>query len=105
MGSVTVRMKRSAAPIVLLLSSYEPVQWTVIAEPGARLSRILLSGNNESVVAGAGSARMDVVGRLYAYKEDSPQYNALNKDIYRLTGLLINQFHGRYEGEEFIVGE
>jgi hypothetical protein len=105
MGSVTVRMKRSAAPIVLLLSSYEPVQWTIIAEPGARLSRILLSGYNESVVAGAGSTRIDIVGRLYAYKEDSPQYNALNKEIYRLTGLLINQFHGRYEGDEFTVGE
>jgi hypothetical protein len=50
-GEATVRVTRPG-PSVLVLSSYEPVHWTVIAEEGAIIERVILNG----VYAGSATA-------------------------------------------------
>lgn len=104
-GNVEVRIRRSAKPLVLVLSSYEPVQWGLISEPGARLAAVLVSGYYPSQVVGAGSARVIMAGNAYAYKLGSPEYNMLNRETIKWTGKSIGVFQGRYEGGTFSVGE
>jgi hypothetical protein len=103
-GTVEVRIRRSAKPIVLVLSSYEPVRWLLITESGARLSGVLVSGYYPSQVTGAGSARVTVVGAAHAYEAGSNGYRALNKSILDQIGKGIDVFQGRYEGGSFSVG-
>lgn len=104
MGYVEVRLRRSAKPVVLVLSSYEPVRWMLIPESGARLAAVLVSGYYPSQVVGAGAARIVMTGSVYAYKLGSPEYNVLNLEIVKWTGKSIDIFQGRYEGSAFSVG-
>lgn len=104
MGYVEVRVRRSTKPIVLVLSSYEPVRWMLITEPGASLAAVLVSGYYPSQVVGAGAAPVVVNGNVYAYKPDSPEYRALNQAVVNVTGRDIGLFQGRYDGGQFSVG-
>ena len=103
--SVEVRVGRTSSPIILVLSSYEPVRWRVVSESGARVAAVLLSSHHASKVDGAGSARVVNLGGQYAYKQGTPQYGMLDGEVYRYTGKRIDFFQGRYQGKEFSVGE
>jgi hypothetical protein len=103
-GNIEVRVRRSSRPIVVVLASYEAVRWTLIPEPGARIAAVLLSGYHPSEVVGAGRARVVNSGSAYAYKIDSREYMALNRDVARMVGQGIGLFQGRYEGAQFSVG-
>ena len=103
-GQVEVRVRRSAQPIILVLSSHDPVRWMIITEEGARLAAVLVSGYHQSQVIGAGSVRIINIGGAYAYKQESSQYQTLDSQVYRNTGKRINLFQGRYGGKEFTVG-
>ncbi len=105
MGAVEVRVLPSKLPLVLMLSSYDPVRWQLSLEPGAKLAAVLVSGYYRSEVAGAGTAKVIPIGGNYAYKQDTPQYNLLNLEAQRWTGKTIYQFQGKYEGAAFSVGQ
>ena len=53
--SITVNVDR-AAPVKLVLSSYEPTTWIVNPAAGTTITDIVLNGYNASTVTGAGSA-------------------------------------------------
>ncbi|UYB51912.1 hypothetical protein OCJ37_18370 [Xanthomonas sp. AM6] len=103
-GTVHVHVRRSAKPIILALSSYEPVRWVLTVEPGAKLAAVLNSGYAESQVYGAGSARVYQMGRMYAYKRSSDEYRALDAEVTQWAGKPIDVFQGRYTGQTFLVG-
>ncbi|MDQ8020480.1 MAG: hypothetical protein REI94_01475 [Moraxellaceae bacterium] len=103
-SNISVRVRRSSRPIILVLSSYEPVRWNISYEPGAQVSAVLLSGYHASQVNGAGAARVISSGGAYAYKQGSSEYNELNRNTMRWTGKGIDLFQGRYEGASFEVG-
>ena len=103
-GQVEIRVRRSAKPVILALSSYEPVQWTLIPEPDAKISAVLVSGYYSSRVIGAGTASVVMTGKAYAYKTGNPEYNVLNQEIAKWTGKSIDTFQGEYEGNSFSVG-
>ena len=103
-GAVMVHVKPSAQPIVLVLSSYEPVRWILLPESGAKIAAILLSGYYQSSVVGGGNARILSMGKAHAYKVNSPEYVALNMETMRYTGKNIDVFQGRYDGASFDVG-
>ncbi len=103
-GTVEVRLRRSPTPIVLVLSAYEPVRWTLISEPGTTIAAILVSGYYPGQVIGAGSTRVINIGNAHAYKMGTPEYERLNREIMRWTGKSIGIFQGRYEGGTFSVG-
>lgn len=105
MGTVDVRVKRTRAPVILVLSSYEPVLWRISLEPGAQLAGVLLSGYHQSQVQGAGAARVLQMGRFYAYQQNSREYNILNREVQSWTGGQgIKVFQGRYDGGSYTVG-
>ena len=103
-GSVTVRV-RSGKPVLLVLSSYEPVRWTLVPEPGATILGVLVSGYHQSEVLGAGRARVLMSGSTYAYTAGSSEYRALNRQTLLYTGKEIDTFQGKYEGSAFTVGQ
>jgi hypothetical protein len=102
-GPVTVHVKRGGKPIVLVLASYEPVQWRVEPEFGARISAVLLGGYYQSRVQGIGDAKQIDIGRVYAYQQGGEGYRELEVAVARYTGKRIHSFQGRYSGQTFTV--
>ncbi len=103
-GNVQVRVRRGKG-VILVLSSYEPVRWTLVPEPGAAILAVLLSGYYQSEVVGAGRARVIVSGSGHAYEIGSSDYQTLNRQTMIYTGKGIDAFQGKYEGSAFTVGE
>jgi len=52
-GTIAVTIGRTARPVELFLSAYNPVEWKLTLEPGAQLKRIVAVGYNPSQVTGA----------------------------------------------------
>lgn len=102
-GHVEVRVRRGK-PIILVLSSYEPVRWKVVQEPGAKVVSVLLSGYYQSEVVGAGNARVVNTGSSYSYEAGSSNQAALYRQTALYTGKTIDSFQGKYEGSVFTVG-
>lgn len=103
-GSVRVFVSRSKRPIVLVLSSYEPVNWVLQLQDGAKVSNILLSSYHGSQAFGANGARIDSIGTQYAYKRGSSEFDALDAQVERLTSKRIGSFQGAYSGTSFSLG-
>jgi len=103
-GTVEITIRSSSIPIVLVLSSYEPVRWRLTPEPGAKIAAVLVSSYRASEVEGAGSARVIVIGNIHAYKNGTSEFNDLERQVFRLTGKHISLFQGAYNGVSFSVG-
>lgn len=103
-GVVTVLVHRSPVPIMLVLSSHDPVDWSLILDPGAQLKAVLVAGPSNSTVRGAGIARRLNLGRNYAYEKGSDKYRALQRDVVTALGKPIERFQGQYESPSFVVG-
>lgn len=102
--SVRVEVRPSTHPLVLVLASYEAVNWVVV-NSGARISAVLLSGQYDSRLNGAGSARVLRIGTAYAYSGGSAEYVRLRQAVMQYTGNReIRSFQGSYSGAEFLVG-
>lgn len=56
----------SAAPVMLLLVAYEPTEWRVTVEPGAKVQRILALGHYDQSVKVTGAEGIDVDTRTHA---------------------------------------
>ena len=104
-GNVSVTLGAGSTPLVLVLTSYEPVRWNVKNTGGRKIAAILLSGYSESEVAGLTNTKILKIGSSYAYKLDSPEYNRLKTDVSRYVSNPITSFQGRYEGQEFAIGQ
>lgn len=103
-GVVAVKVRRTLRPVALVLSSYEPVRWAIVTEPGAKLAAVLVSGYYESTVTGNGSARVYQIGRTYAYEQQGQGYAQLQRSVQQWTGKPIGIFQSRYAGSSFSVG-
>jgi len=103
-GSVRVRVKQTNHPIVLVLSSYDAINW-VVADPGNQVAAVLLSGYDPSTVMGVGDVRVLRIGRTYAYDAGSEEYQSLRRAVGMYTGnRRVASFQGAYAGKEFAVG-
>ncbi len=104
-GSVSITVGSGSTPLVLVLTSYESVRWNVKNTGGRKIAAVLLSGYSESEVAGLTNTKILKIGSGYAYKVDSPEYNRLKIDVSRYVSNPVTSFQGRYEGQEFSVGQ
>lgn len=102
-GVIDVHVKRGRLPLVLVLSSYEPVQWNILPEPGAQIAAVLLGGYHESTANGAGSARVVRVPREYAFEMQGEKYGRLQATVTRMLGRPMSRFQSQYEGSKFSV--
>ncbi len=51
-GAVSVTVKNTGKPVILAVSSYEPVTWNIKLEPGAQLERVIVGGYGVQKVKG-----------------------------------------------------
>jgi hypothetical protein len=101
---VSVVVRETPRPVVLVLSSHQTVHWEIEIAAGASLSAVLLSGYGESTVAGAGSALVTSIGGFYAFKRGSAEFKHLEKEVRRCTGRNIERFQSEYAGRSFVIG-
>lgn len=99
---VRVNLQPASTPVVLVLSSYEPVRW-VIQNSGRKISAVLLSGYSESEALGAGNVPVLKIGSTHAYKMESSEYERLKRDVRRYVSNPVRSFQGSYTGQEFSV--
>lgn len=102
-GTIKVRVKASAKPLMLVLSSYSKVFWQISLDPGARLKAILLTGPLGSSVSGQGNVRVVAIGNAYSYALGSPEYTLLQNEVYTWTGKRIGLFQCGYKASDFVV--
>ncbi|MES2994172.1 MAG: hypothetical protein V4844_22310 [Pseudomonadota bacterium] len=104
LGEINVTLRGTGRPMVLVLTSYEPVEWKVV-NAGSQLAAVLLSGYHASSVKGAGNVPVLRIGSEYAYSSASPGYLKLRSAVARYAGAReIRSFQGGYTGTDFIVG-
>lgn len=103
-GPVSVFVGRSERPIILVLSSNEPVQWLITQSADARVRHILLSGAAASFVVNKRPVEITRIGTNYAYQLRSPGFGVLEANVREYLGKGIDRFQGSYRGAEFHIG-
>ncbi|APW39835.1 hypothetical protein RD110_23705 [Rhodoferax koreense] len=99
---VRIFVPPSSIPLVLVLSSYESVQW-LVQNSGRPISAVLLSGYSPSTVLGAGDAPVLRIGSAYAYQLNGANYAQLKQDVARYVPNRVDSFQGLYQGKEFSI--
>jgi hypothetical protein len=99
--AVRVVIAASNLPLVLALSSYRPVNWT-IENQGRPISAVLLSGISPSMVTGT-TARVVPIGKRYAYDDRQDDFIKLKQQVSLIVDMPVKDFQGTYDGTEFYV--
>jgi hypothetical protein len=110
-GTVVVTVGSQRAPLVLVLSSYEPVNW-VVRSGGARITHVLMSGSDQSNVTGVVGAEVTRIGTANGYGDGTPGRSgrshggtgALNASVMKYLGRGMDRFQGSYTGSSFSIG-
>lgn len=115
-GPVTVEVRPTAKPVVLVLTSYFSVDWHVKAAAEVRIQKVIVSGYfaqeikglpagvpvvNQSYFPDDGSRRKD--GWFFAYQWNTPQWREMVRRLNDAIGLPVASFQSAYEGESFVV--
>jgi RNA polymerase sigma factor (sigma-70 family) len=115
-GRVFVEVRPTARPVVLVLTSYNSVEWHVKLAEGARVKKAIVSGyfaqeinglpadvpvENRSWFPNDGSRRKN--GWFYASEWNTPEYREMARRLNELTGLPIASFQSADHAESFIV--
>jgi hypothetical protein len=102
-GGIRVNLGPGTSPLVLVLTSYEPVNWHVQTN-GRKIAAILVSGygGNSNVLVG-GNPNILKANLGYAYQLGSPEYLRLQREVARYVAAPIGTFQGGYKGQEFFV--
>lgn len=102
-GSVDVAVHTQSCPVILALSSYEPVVWNIKPDDGVIIKEIILSGYHPSKVTGVDtSVRITRQGFGVAYQPNAKNTKLAEK-LKEYTGLDMVTFQGMYKGKAFSV--
>ncbi|MEB3277571.1 MAG: hypothetical protein VKK42_01440 [Lyngbya sp.] len=114
MGEAQVRVTRQGKPIILALSSYEPVNWKIEVERGVEIEKIIVNGYHDQKVTGVSGVPIEE----YSYKEtgkylgdflykwtsaENTGTSALVTQLNQLTGTELTSFQGCYRGTQFEI--
>jgi hypothetical protein len=115
-GSATVNiMNQGAAPLTLVLSSYEPTLWNLNIESGVNINEIILNGYHDQDISGASGVRVTERSFLgtgsyfsacaYAWPSDTGGCDTagLISGVEAYTGLSLSKFSGVYQATDFTV--
>ena len=116
-GKIEVAItRRTPAPIILVLTSYEPVKWVLSPAYGVNISGIIVSGYHKQSVEGAPpnvpilntsyeQSETPNVEYLFGYDSSSPEFPMLMKRIEDLTGVPQHNifFTGVYKESGFEI--
>lgn len=102
-GSISLAVRPTAKPLILVLSSYESVTWRIM-QGKDNIKLILLSSYYPSRVEGAGNVRTVVINGGAAYSRTSEGYLQLQRAVAEQTGQTVQIFQSSYQGAHFAVG-
>jgi hypothetical protein len=110
-NALTVEVNRADVPLTLVLSSYEPVAFTLVLGPGVLLEEVILNGYNVHTVAGQGDALvtdrsgignyLSACGYFWPDNDQGCMTQLLAQGAEALTGLELTSFAGCYEAASF----
>ncbi len=112
-GQIDIRVERTELPIVLALSSYEPVEWNLSKAPGVKIEKIILNGYYDQTIVGADGISVEEysyesTGHLlgathYHWGEASAVANSqsLVAQLQSHTQIPLTSFQGCYRGTSF----
>jgi hypothetical protein len=111
-GAATVHVERQGA-MVLALSSYEPIHWTVTAAPGVVLEKVILNGYHDQTAAVPAGVPVEIFsgpeGSLGAYAyawpsaEGGSNTSQLVSAVEKVSGRELSSFHGCYRASSFTL--
>jgi hypothetical protein len=110
-GHIKVEIGLISAPIVLVLSGYDPMTWDISNPHNVEIRQIIKTGFNTQSITGVTNVPMlSESGRTatYAYKLDyrtGSDYLALEAYVQSITGMGFTTFQGAYDGMFFIIRE
>ncbi|HEU5137686.1 MAG TPA: hypothetical protein VFU13_21265 [Steroidobacteraceae bacterium] len=102
---VSVLVRPTNRPMVLVLSSHQTVRWEIELAPEANLRAVLLAGYGQSTVVGAGDVMVTSIGGFYAFKRGTAEFRHLESEVLRCTGRNIEFFQSEYAGHRFEIGD
>ena len=115
---ISVEVRPTRKPVVLVLTSYFSVDWNVTVTAGARIKKVIVSGYNNQEIHGVpdgipvenrsyypadGSRRAG--GWFFAYEWNTPQWREVVRHLNDETGLHVATFQAHYEGSSFVVDD
>jgi hypothetical protein len=113
-GTGTVHVDRKG-PVVLALSSYEPVDWTVTVGPDTVLKRVILNGyHGQNAVVPAGvpidtydgeDGWLGAIGYAWPSAEGGSDTPALVAAIEGVAEQEMTSFHGCYHATSFVLND
>lgn len=108
-GLADVNVTRTGAPIVLVLSAYEPTAWKVTADSGVILDRIILIGYHEQTADAPAGVTVDAVatgdGCDYGFAyEDLNCRAALLNFLETTAGAPVTSLASCYKASTFSLG-
>jgi hypothetical protein len=109
--SIDVRVNPSKKPIVLFLSAYEPIAWSIHLAPDAVVQKVFVTGYYEPKVSGLSSTipieRLQVTSCAYGWETNDNtggcSYHKLIAQAREAAGLIETSFTGCYTGKNFVV--
>ena len=106
-SSITVNVAAGTSPLILSLSAYDPVDWTIVNPTGRTIQKVIASGYHSQTVTGQGTTPTETFsydqgnGYAYAYSNPSTSYTNLANFLKVKTGLDVSEFQGTYWGASF----
>lgn len=100
-------------PLILVLSSYEPVNWNLNIAAGVNIQEIIINGYNAHNISGVDSALVTdksgsgnylaACGYSYPYNGQGCDTDLLFSGLTNYTGLSVSSFAGTYRANDFTV--
>ena len=110
-GPIRVHLRRTYRPIVLVLGSYESVEWIIERDEGARLERIFVHGYAAQEVTGADDVPVtnlspggDHPGICWPFCSEYDTRTSIER-IEAETGLAVRTFDGCYNPSSITLGD
>jgi hypothetical protein len=109
-GTISVNINRQNQPIILALSSYEPVTWKLNVQPGVIIEKIILNGYYDQNIIGVSGIPIEEYSQEgthqtlgnFPYQWNSVSSTMVNQ-LQQKTGLEITSFKGCYRGTDFKI--
>jgi len=102
-GNIDIIVHEEKVPVILILTSYEPVTWTFKISESSRIEKVILSGYHPSKTAGLPNETTILKKDIgYAYSKDS-RYRKIEEFSLDEFGIIPSSFQYGYKGNEFFI--
>ncbi|GBC59640.1 hypothetical protein DENIS_0579 [Desulfonema ishimotonii] len=102
--------RKQGNPMILVLSSGQPLTWHIEKDPGVNIQKIILNGQYAHEIQGADGIEIlnhsgddFIVPGQSAHEWNAPRTNLLIEDVEKITGVPLTSFNGCYQASQFII--